>query len=232
MPSTHPEISVVIPAYNAERYLREAFESVQAQAYPSLEVLIVDDGSKDKTAEVAESFGTAVRYIFQENAGAAAARNHGVEQAAGEFIAFLDADDLWTEGKLARQMEAFREKPQTDIVLGQAEQFISPELDAEIAARIFCPPGVQPGFLPSAMVVRKTSFAKAGPFDTTLRVGEFIDWYSRAEEKGLRAEVIPHLVLRRRLHTTNQGQTKREDYGKDYLRILRARLARQRKTES
>jgi len=229
MPSTQPEISVVIPAYNAERYLREAFESVQTQNHPSLEILIIDDGSKDKTADVAGSLGPAVRYVFQENAGAAAARNRGVEMAAGDFIAFLDADDLWVEGKLARQMEAFRRKPETDIVLGLAEQFISPELDAETRARILCPPGVQAGYLPSAVVVRKTSFAKAGPFDTKLSVGEFIDWYSRAEEKGLRVEVIPHLVLRRRLHTTNQGQTKREDYGKDYLRILKARLDRKRK---
>ncbi len=231
MPSTQPEISVVIPAYNAERYLREAFESVRAQNYPSLEVLIIDDGSKDKTGEVAHSFGPGVRCVFQDNAGAAAARNHGVELAAGEFIAFLDADDLWMEGKLAWQMDAFREKPETDIVLGQAEQFISPELDAETAARIHCPSGSQAGYLPSAMVVRKTSFAKVGPFDTQLSVGEFIDWYSRAEERGLCTEIIPHLVLRRRLHTTNQGQTKREDYAKDYLRILKARLDRKRKAE-
>jgi glycosyltransferase involved in cell wall biosynthesis len=231
MPSAQPEISVVIPAYNAELYLREAIESVQAQNHLSLEILVIDNGSTDGTADVVRSFGSAVRYTYQQNAGAAGGRNRGAEMAAGDFIAFLDADDLWMEGKLARQMQAFREKPETDIVLGQAEQFISPELDAEIAAKILCPPGIQAGYLPSAMVVRKTSFAKAGPFDTKLSVGEFIDWYSRAEEKGLRTEIVPYLVLRRRLHTTNQGQTKREDYGKDYLRILKARLDRKRKEE-
>ena len=79
------------------------------------------------------------------------------------------------------------------------------------------------------MLVRKESFEKG--FDTKLSVGEFIDWYSRAEEKGLRTEMLPQVVFHRRLHATNQGQTKREDYGRDYLKILRARLDRKRKEQ-
>ena len=225
-----PKISVVIPAYNAERYLREALESVLAQHYPALDILVIDDGSADGTAGVAQSVA-GVRYVRQENAGAAAARNHGVRLAEAEWIAFLDADDLWTEGKLSRQSQVLREKPGIDIVLGQGEQFISPELDAEAAARIQCPPGSQPGYLPSAMLVRKASFEKVGGFDTKLSVGEFIDWYSRAEEKGLRTEMLPQVVFRRRLHAANQGQIKRGDYGKDYLKILKARLDRKRKGE-
>jgi len=77
------------------------------------------------------------------------------------------------------------------------------------------------------MLVRKASFEKVGGFDTKLSVGEFIDWYSRAEEKGLRTEMLPQVVFHRRLHATNQGQTKREDY----LKILRARLDRKRKEQ-
>jgi glycosyltransferase involved in cell wall biosynthesis len=229
MTGIQPKISVVIPAYNAERYLREALESVLAQHYPALEILVIDDGSADGTSGVAQSLA-GVRYVRQENAGAAAARNHGVRLAEGEWIAFLDADDLWTVGKLGWQSQVLREKPGIDIVLGQAEQFISPELDAETAARMQCPPGSQPGYLPSAMLLRKTSFDRVGGFDTKLSVGEFIDWYSRAEEKGLRTEMLPQVVFRRRLHATNQGQTKRDDYGKDYLKILKARLDRKRKT--
>jgi glycosyltransferase involved in cell wall biosynthesis len=227
MTGIQAKISVVIPAYNAERYLREALESVLAQHYPALEILVIDDGSADGTGGVAQSVA-GVRYVRQENAGAAAARNHGVQLAEGEWIAFLDADDLWTVGKLSWQSQVLHEKPEIDIVLGQAEQFISPELDAEAAARMQCPPGSQPGYLPSAMLLRKTSFDRVGGFDTKLSVGEFIDWYSRAEEKGLRTEMLPQVVFRRRLHATNQGQTKREDYGKDYLKILKARLDRKR----
>jgi glycosyltransferase involved in cell wall biosynthesis len=227
MTKIQPKISVVIPAYNAERYLREALESVLAQHYPALEILVIDDGSADGTAGIAQSIPS-VRYVRQENAGAAAARNHGVRLAEGEWIAFLDADDLWAEEKLGWQSQVLREKLGIDIVLGLVEQFISPELDAKAAARIQCPPGSQPGYLTSAMLLRKASFERVGGFDTKLSVGEFIDWYSRAEEKGLRTEMLPQVVFRRRLHATNQGQTKRDDYGKDYLRILKARLDRKR----
>jgi glycosyltransferase involved in cell wall biosynthesis len=147
MSEIQPKISVVIPAYNAERYLREALESVLAQHYPALDILVIDDGSADGTAGVAQSVA-GVRYVPQKNAGAAAARNHGVRLAEGEWIAFLDADYLRTEEKLSRQSQVLREKPGIDIVLGQAEQFISPEPDAEAAARIQCPPRSHPATCP------------------------------------------------------------------------------------
>ena len=110
MTEIQPKISVVIPAYNAERYLREALESVLAQHYPALDILVIDDGSAHGTAGVAQSV-TGVRYVPQKNAGAAAARNHGVRLAEGEWIAFLDADYLRTEGKLSRQSQVLRRNP-------------------------------------------------------------------------------------------------------------------------
>ncbi len=96
-------ISVVIPAYNAEQFVARALNSVLAQSRRADEIIVVDDGSTDKTAEKIKDFGDQVRYIYQENAGASVARNRGVEAAGGEWIAFLDADDEWLPEKLGLQ---------------------------------------------------------------------------------------------------------------------------------
>ena len=97
-------VSVVIPAYNLEGYISRAIESVLAQTRPADEIIVVDDGSTDSTGEIVKKYGSAVRYIYQENAGASAARNTGIKTAKNEWIAFLDGDDEWLEENLERQM--------------------------------------------------------------------------------------------------------------------------------
>ena len=102
-----PTVSVIIPAYNAERYLREALDSVMAQTYGDVEVVVVDDGSTDGTREIVRGYGPAARLIEQANAGPSAARNRGVREAGGELVAFIDSDDLWLPEKLALQVPLF-----------------------------------------------------------------------------------------------------------------------------
>lgn len=104
MPTNQPNISVVIPAYNAEPFIGRAIESVLAQTRPAAEIIIVDDGSNDATGDVVESFGARALLVRQENAGPSAARNHGTRLAQGEWIAFLDADDAWLPEKLEKQL--------------------------------------------------------------------------------------------------------------------------------
>lgn len=99
-----PTVSVVIPCYNASPFLRETLDSVLAQTYPAAEVLVIDDGSTDDSAAIAESYGPPVRVIRQENQGESVARNRGIDEAAGDWVAFLDADDLWHREKLAQQI--------------------------------------------------------------------------------------------------------------------------------
>ena len=180
MTGNPPRVSVIIPVHNCERYLGEAMESVLTQTYKSFELIVVDDGSTDATARVARGFASSVRYCFQQQRGAGAARNRGVEMAQGRHLAFLDADDLWLEGKLARQLEAFEADPGLDMVFGQVEHFVSPELDEDFKRTLRCPAKLMPGYAPSAMMVKRNSFYAVGPFETHWRVAEFIDWYSKA----------------------------------------------------
>ena len=106
-----PEVSVIIPSYNAARYLADAVDSVLNQSFRDLEVLIIDDGSTDDTESVARRYGTLVRYIRQENSGVAVARNRGIEATGGRYVAFLDADDTWLPLKLESQLKALVANP-------------------------------------------------------------------------------------------------------------------------
>ena len=107
--SRHSHVSVVIPCYNGAQFLRETLESALAQTHPPLEVIVIDDGSTDDSAVIAESFGEPIRVIRQENQGESVARNRGIDEAKGEWIAFLDADDLWDKRKLELQLMHLQE---------------------------------------------------------------------------------------------------------------------------
>lgn len=220
-----PSISVTIPVYNCERYLGDAIESVLAQSYQPIEIIVIDDGSTDGSATVADRFEVA--YRWQPHSGVGAARNRGVGLATGEFLAFLDADDLWVESKLERQMAALGQDPELDMVFGRVEQFVSPEL-APAAARPSRNVGrALEGPHAGTLLIRRESFHQVGDFATCWQIGEFVDWYARAMEAGLKSWMLPKVVLRRRQHHTNLGIRKRSSQT-DYVRILKATLDRRR----
>ena len=223
-----PLISVVIPVYNGERYLAHAIESIVAQSCQSIEVIVVDDGSTDHTKEVLARFGDKVQYLFQQRAGQAAARNVGIKFSKGNFLAFLDADDLWVEGKLDLQLAAFQANPHLDAVLSYVQQFICPQIDQTIGSRIHCPSEKMAGYLPGTMLIKRKAFLLSGGFDPSYRTGEFIDWYVNAKEQGLKDLMLPEVLLRRRLHGNNLGIRER-DTREDYLLIAKALLDRKRK---
>lgn len=216
-----PAVSVVIPAYDAERYLGAAIASVLAQAVAVGEVIVVDDGSSDATAAVGAAFGPPVVCLSRVHGGIGAARNAGIERATGNMLAFLDADDLWAPGKLERQLAAFAADPGVDLVFGHAVEFRGEPPAAG-------DPGEhQPGYVAGALLARREAFLRVGMFATGFRVGEFIDWYARAKELGLREVLLPDVVLYRRLHDQNTGLRAR-DSRVDYTRVLRAALQRRR----
>jgi glycosyltransferase involved in cell wall biosynthesis len=217
----------MIGAYNAAPYLAEAIESALGQDYEPIELIVVDDGSTDGTADVARSFAQA-KVIQQENGGNGAARNRAVEHASGELYAFLDADDRFTPGKLSMQKAALDADPGLDMVFGHVREFFSPELDAETRASLR-PPAAEPmpWTAPNLMLVRRESFQRVGPFTTEVRVGVTVDWFARAAEAGLRYVILPEVVLERRLHTQNNGL--RESASRSqYLQVIRQAMERRR----
>lgn len=217
-----PLISVIIPVYNGERYLSAAIESVLAQAWTPLEIIIVDDGSTDQSARVAQPYQPLVQVVHQANAGPGAARNRGITAARGELLAFLDADDLWLPGKLASQVAHLQKQPTLDMVFGQVEQFISPDLPAGHRPALPAQP-VMNGLHVGAMLIRRQSFLAVGGFATHWAIGEFIDWYGRAQAVGLRAAILAEVVMRRRLHDNNLTRRTKAQRS-DYLHILKRHL--------
>ena len=110
------KVSVIIPTYNREKLISRAIESVLAQVYPVYEIIVVDDGSTDATKSVLAPFNGKIKYIYQKNAGIAEARNRGIKESSGEYIAFLDSDDYWAPEKLAEQVKVLDANPQVGIV--------------------------------------------------------------------------------------------------------------------
>ena len=227
-----PLVSAIIPVYNYDRYLGEAIESVLNQTYQRHEVIVVDDGSMDQTAEVARSFAyRGVQYCYQSNAGIGPARNKGVELAQGDYLAFLDADDRWPVEKTARQLQAFENDPALEMVFGQAAQLQNgPEWEAAVNENKLPASGLVPGMVAGTMLIKRDAFARVGEFPGGLKVGEFIDWYARAVELNVRSLVMPELLLWRRIHDSNQSIRERQSVS-DYARVLKAKLDRKRAEE-
>ena len=222
-----PRVSTVIPCYNGEAYLAEAIASVLEQGHERLEIIVADDGSTDRSVEIASGFADPVHCLALPHAGASTARNRGVERARGDLLAFLDADDLWTAGRLRRQLEVLEFRPAVDLVMGRTVQFVSPEIpESERGAFRFDPAPVA-ARLSGALLVRKAAFERVGGFSPHLETGEFMDWYLRAEALGLEAVMLPEVVLRRRLHGANHGVVRR-DARQDYVNVIKAALDRRR----
>jgi len=226
--SERPLVSCIVPAHNAARYLSQALHSIFRQTYDRTEVIVVDDGSTDETARVIEGHGSKVRALRQANAGPAAARNAGVECARGEFVAFLDADDLWHPAKLARQMECFQQEPGLDLCFAHMRNFWSPEVPSDRR-----PGGPElliawPGRNCSALVARRSAFARVGPFNPALPVGEDGDWLLRGAEAGLRRRTLPGVLVFRRLHEHNLSRRMHRESQDALLGRLKAHLDRGR----
>jgi glycosyltransferase involved in cell wall biosynthesis len=225
--ASRPLVGVVIPMYDSEAYVGQAIESVLGQTHQAIDLIVVDDGSTDRSRAVAQRYEPRVRIVPRPHGGISAARNTGIDAAEGDYLAFLDADDLWEPQKLELQLGAFEREPCPDLVFGRMRQFKSPDLDDTAAARIRCPAGLQRGYLPSGLLAAREAFERVGPFATHLHVGEFIDWMARARERGLREVMLSDHLWWRRLHDTNQSVRHRSEMA-DFAYILKASLDRRR----
>ena len=197
-------VSCVIPVFNGERYLAMAIESVLAQTFPNMEVIVVDDGSSDRSPEIARSFGDRVTCVRQDNSGASAARSTGIRHASGTFVGFLDADDLWEPTKTARQVERLSGDPNIEYCITFMENFWSPDVpEGRRQDSVPRPSGPYEGFSPITLLARKALFDLV-PFDPGVRLVEDWDWFLRAHERDTRYALVSEVLARRRIHDSNQ----------------------------
>lgn len=217
-------ISVIIPTFNRKKYLGEAIESVLEQNYQPIEIIIIDDGSTDNTETLIKKYPE-VHYVYQENIGQAAARNRGIALAKGEYLAFLDSDDLWLPGKLHLQMNHMQNHPEVKMLFGHVQQFCTDEyksLHSNEATKVL------PGLFFGTLIIRKKDFLEIGYLQTQLHVGEFIEWFNRAKEAGYKYHTLKDIVMKRRLHDSNIGLQKYSGPN-NFAQILKESLDRKRR---
>lgn len=225
-----PLVTVVVPSYNAEPFIEETIQSVLAQTFPDVEVLVVDDGSSDATCRIVSQLGPKVRLIQQSRAGVCVARNRGLDEARGRFICFLDHDDVWHRNKLAAQLRVFDRDPELAVVhtaetrwtpdeTGRhppaatvLEQSPVPEIDAELSGWVYHHLLVDSYILTSAAMMRVDTVREVGAFDPQLPYSEDWDLWLRLSRKWRFAKLRGAFVLYRQ-HASQGSRMHRDvDY--------------------
>lgn len=228
-----PLISCIVVVYNGERFIAAALDSVRAQSWRPIEIIVADDGSTDRTAEIVAGYGDEVRFVTKETAGPAAGpaatRNFGLAAATGEYVAFLDGDDLWHKEKLTRQMARLETEPVPDACVTHVQHFWMPEMAEEEAELRDQPRGqVVPGYIASTLLAPRALFDRVGGFDTKLWFGDGADWFMRAAEKGVVVALLDDILLYHRMHEGNLTRRRAAASRDEFLDIVRASLDRRR----
>jgi len=230
-----------MPAYNARPFIEESIRSVLNQDYSNIELIVVDDGSEDGSPEVAEQFGNRVKVLRQNNAGPAAARNRGIAAASGDFIAFLDADDVWLPGKVAMQVQYLQGHPDVGVVFSGFLRWY-PQPDGS-----FLPPPVpvnlgsplelvleHSGWIYTTLLldnvihvitamIRRSVIEKVGNFDESLRTGEDYDFWLRVSRQ-FRADKFDRTLAYYRMHAASTTQVPRKE-NNEYKVLLKTLAA-------
>lgn len=201
-----PEFSVIIPTFNRARYLAEAIQSVYDDRWESFELIVVDDGSTDGTADVVKGFPD-IRYHYQPNQGVAAARNAGISLAKGNIIVFLDSDDLWMPGRFRNSYEYLKEHPDIDFILGLQLMFLEPGYPKPGHILSDMLTKATEAYGTGVMAARKHCFEKVGPFNLLYKTGEDTEWMIRASDRNLKMAFVKIPFIKRRIHPNNLSET-------------------------
>ena len=220
-------ISVVVAVKNGANFLAAALNSVMRQTCAPGEVIVVDDGSTDASPNIAAGFGPPIRVLRCAHRGGASALNAGVAEARGELLAFIDADDLWADEKLAQQTAALASDLSIEAVFGRVVQFT--DTDCRVTATHEITQKSKPfvGVNKTSMLIRRAAFDRVGPFNAAL-VADFPEWYARALCSGIRIGYIEPVVAFRRIHRDNTTRLQRESIEDDYLKLARLLVAQRR----
>jgi len=229
---TAAAVSGVVPVHNGERFLGEALESMLSQSVPLLEILVIDDGSTDGTAEVAGSFGDRVRYVRQDNAGPPIARNTGITMTRGALIAFLDADDIWHREKVASQVDRFEAHPELDYCVTAIQNFWMEEVSGEGERFASHPRGKpMPGYVTQTLMARRRAFDTVGMFNTSLKHVDAAEWFLRARGCGAIEDYLPEVLTYRRMHRRNRSREKATTSLDESLQLVWMAMRKARKQD-
>ncbi|NLI18358.1 MAG: glycosyltransferase family 2 protein [Actinomycetales bacterium] len=227
--SARGSVAAIVAVYNGEEFLAAALESVRAQTRPVHEVIVVDDGSTDRSAEIARGFPGVV-LIQQHNAGPAAARNRGIAVARSDYLAMLDADDLWPANRTEVMAGLLDADPSLGLVIGNQRLLVEPGAQVPDWVPAGDPEAIPPDQLPKptgVFMARRETFDAVGLFEESLRHAEDTDFYLRSQDAGVRWGEVPDVVLVRRLHgrnLTNDAAAQR----RAMFEVLQRRMRRRR----
>jgi glycosyltransferase involved in cell wall biosynthesis len=218
-------VSVIMPVYNGSRYLAETLDSVLAQTYPLHEIIAIDDGSTDASPEILRSYGDRLQVIRQANQGVAAARNAGLARATGEFITFIDQDDLWPPQRTQALVDALRARPEARLAAGRVEilyQRPAPPHPTEdhATAHREC--------LLGSLCVRAELFRELGAFNVDIGFADDTDFMLRRAERKIETAYLQAVTLIYRLHECNTSADK-DVTMHNFMAALRQSLIRRRR---
>jgi len=215
MEMEQPLVSVIIPTYNAASYIREAVDSALAQTYQNFEVIVVDDGSTDNTAEVLAPYikEKKIIYIHQENKGLPAARNTAIKASHGEFVALLDSDDIFLPNKLERQVSYLMQHPECGVCYCEFTHFYeeNPKKLFRLNYKYYSGDDVFPNLLrmnfigPLGVVLRRSEMDRVGLFNETYRRSEDWEYWLRLARHGVRFEHLPEVLAKYRMRKTSMS---------------------------
>ena len=218
-------VSVIIPVFNGASFLEEALACLDQQEYPVSEIVLIDDGSTDDTAAIANRYQGQIQYHYQAHAGVAAARNQGLVLASGSWIGFLDVDDLWSPEKLKTQLAHASRHPELSAIMGHTRFVQLTERSSQTIVDS-CPQ-----MLLGAGLFKRSLFDQIGVFDHKLRHGEDWDWFMRCREQQVPMRVFPDTLLTYRRHNNNLS-LKQSDSRQDLMKLLKWSLDRRRALQS
>jgi glycosyltransferase involved in cell wall biosynthesis len=226
-----PLVSCIIPVWNCEKYLSDAIDSILGQTYRPIELIVVDDGSTDRTSDVIARYGDKLRTVRQANSGPGAARNAGIALAQGPYIAFLDADDLWDKNKLERQVACLQTSSSHDLCVVGIQNFWIDELKAEqdtfVDHQLSQP---QIGYTVCTVLVRRTVFDRIGLFDNRLNLRNDREWFVKVRTTGLKIATIPDVMVHRRIHFSNLTRRSADQSRDELFAIAKAAILRRERS--
>ena len=228
-----PTVSVIVAARNAERFLAQALKSILDQTYQPNEIIVVDGQSTDSTARIANSYQL-VRYVCQYGEGFADAWNLGISEAKGELIAILDSDDLWVPDKLKLQAGHLAVHQDIQYTVGKVKFFLEEGCALPRGFKKELLEGEYVGHMPSNLVARSSLFSEIGGFDTGWSIASDLEWFTRARNRSVPMDIIPEVLLHRRVHDTNLSYSVSGSpvFRKEMLKVLKQSIDFRNKKEN